>query len=93
MFEFNYSIRDIRISDLGEGIVCLGEGSGGKGAGKWGKGGGKWGKRGREVGVRGEGSGECLPPCPPPHIWKNTIDSTNFTSEGSLQEHLFGHVT
>ena len=27
-----------------------GEGSGGKG---------------REVGVRGEGSGECLPPCPP----------------------------
>ena len=67
MFKFNYSIGDIKNSDLGEGIVCLGEGSGGKGGGKWGKGGGKWGKRGREVGVRGEGSGECLPPCPPPH--------------------------
>ena len=36
MFEFNYSIGDIRNSDLGEGIVCLGEGSGGKGGGKWG---------------------------------------------------------
>ena len=32
-FEFNYSIGDIRNSDLGEGIVCLGEGSGGKGGG------------------------------------------------------------
>ena len=59
MFEFNYSVGDIKNSELGEGIVCLGEGSGGKG-------GGKWGKRGREVGVRGEGSGECLPPCPSP---------------------------
>ena len=59
MFEFNYSVGDIRNSDLGEGIICSGEGSGGKGGGKWGKG-------GREVGVRGEGSGECLPPCPPP---------------------------
>ena len=68
MFKFNYSIGDIKNSDLGEGIVCLGEGSGGKRGGKWGKGGGKWGKRGREVGVRGEGSGECLPPCPPPLI-------------------------
>ena len=61
MFEFNFSVGDIRNSDLGEGIICSGEGNGGKG-------GGKWGKRGREVGVRGEGSGECLPPCPPPHI-------------------------
>ena len=50
MFEFNYSVRDIKNSDLGEGIVCLGEGSGGKGGGKrgtgegsGGKGGGKWG--------------------------------------------------
>ena len=43
-----------------------------RGGGKWGKGGGKWRKRGREVGVRGEGSGECLPPCPPPHIWHST---------------------
>ena len=58
MFEFNYSVGDIRNSDLGEGIICSGEGSGGKG-------GGKWGKRGREVGVRGEGSGECLPPVHP----------------------------
>ena len=64
MFKSNYSVGDIKYSDLGEGIVCLGEGSGGKRGGKWGK--GKWWKRGREVGVRGEGSGECLPPCPPP---------------------------
>ena len=39
MFKFNYSVRDIKNSDLGEGIVCLGEGSGGKGGWKWGKGG------------------------------------------------------
>ena len=64
MFEFNYSVGDIRNSDLGEGIICSGEGSGGKG-------GGKWGKRRREVGERGEGSEECLPPCPPPHSDKN----------------------
>ena len=31
MFEFNYSVGDIRNSDLGEGIICSGEGSGGKG--------------------------------------------------------------
>ena len=43
MFEFNYSVEDIRNSDLGEGIICSGEGSGGKG--------------GREVGEKGEGSG------------------------------------
>ena len=70
MFEFNYSVGDIKNSDLGEGIVCFGEGSRGKGAGKWGKGGKEVGERGREEGVRGEGSGECLPPCPPPHIMK-----------------------
>ena len=58
MFEFNYSVGDIRNSYLGEEIICSGEGSGAKG-------GGKWGKRGREVGVRGEGSGECLPPVHP----------------------------
>ena len=62
IFEVNYSVGDIRNSDLGEGIICSGEGSGGKG-------GGKWGKVGREVGVRGEGSGESLPPCPPPLLW------------------------
>ena len=44
MFEFNYSVGDIKNSDLGEGIVCLGEGSGGKGEGSVGKGGGKCGK-------------------------------------------------
>ena len=44
MFKFNYSVGDIKNSDLAEGIVCLGEESGGKGGGKWGgKGGGKWG--------------------------------------------------
>ena len=42
MFEFNYSVGDIKNSELGEGIVSLGEGSGGKG----------------EVGERGEGSGQ-----------------------------------
>ena len=36
VFEFNYSVGDIKNSDLGEGIVCLGEGSGGKGGGKLG---------------------------------------------------------
>ena len=65
MFEFNYSVRDIKISDLGEGIICLWEGSGGKGGGKWGKGGGKWGTRGREVGVRGREVGNAYPPVHP----------------------------
>ena len=37
MFEFNYSVTDIKNSDLGEGIVCLGEGSGEKGKGSGGK--------------------------------------------------------
>ena len=50
MFKFNYSVGDIKNSDLGEGIVCLGVGSCGKGGGKCGKG-------GREVGEKGEGSG------------------------------------
>ena len=63
--KFNYSIGDIRNSDLGEGIVCLGEGSGAKGGGKWEKGGGKWGKRGREVGVRGREVGNAYPPVHP----------------------------
>ena len=61
MFKFNYSIGDIKNSDLGEGIVCLGEGSGDKGGGKWEKGGGKWGRRGREVGVRGREVGNAYP--------------------------------
>ena len=66
MFKFNYSVRDIKNSDLGEGIVCLGEGSGGKGGGKWGKGGGNWGKRGRDVGVRGREVGNAYSPVHPP---------------------------
>ena len=51
MFEFNYSVGDIRNSDVGEGIICSAEGSGGKGGelgvkgeGSGGKGGGNWGK-------------------------------------------------
>ena len=67
MFEFNYSVRDIKISDLGEGIICLWEGSGGKGGGKWGKGGREVGDKGEGSGGKGEGSGECLSPCPSPH--------------------------
>ena len=39
----------------------MGEGSGGEG-------GGKWGERGREVGGKGEGTGNGVPPCPPPLI-------------------------
>ena len=50
MFEFNYSVGDIRNSDLGEEIVCLGERSGGKRGGKWGKGEGRWGKGGGKLG-------------------------------------------
>ena len=51
MFEFNYSVGDIRNSDLGEGIICSGEGSGVRGGGKWGKGGGE------RSGGKGGGSG------------------------------------
>ena len=46
MFEFNYSVGDIRNSDLGEGIICLGREVGVRGEGSGGKWGGKWGKRG-----------------------------------------------
>ena len=65
MFEFNYSIGNIRNSNLGEGTVCLGEGSGGNGEGSGGKWEGKWGKRGREVGVRGREVGNAYPPVHP----------------------------
>ena len=85
MFEFNYSVGDIRNSDLGEGIICLGEGSGGKG-------GGKWGKRGREVGVRGEGSGECLPPCPPPlYKYRKKLD-THFHNFSCIESDVLSPV-
>ena len=69
MFEFNYSVGDIKNSELGEEIVCLGEGSGGKGEGS--------GERGEGSGRKGEGSGgkgggkwgkPTPPPCPPPPI-------------------------
>ena len=58
MFEFNYSVGDIKNSDLGEGIVCLGEESGGKG-------GREVGERGREVGIRGREVGSAYPPVHP----------------------------
>ena len=38
-----------------------------KGEGSGVVGGGKWGRRGREVGGKGEGTGNGVPPCPPPH--------------------------
>ena len=76
MFKFNYSVGDIKNSDLGEGIVCLGEGSGGKGGGKWGKGGREVGEKGEGSGGKGEGSGECLPPCPPPQSVPTTFEET-----------------
>ena len=44
-------------------------------------GGGKWGRRGREVGGMGEGTGNVVPPCPPPLSWKfidKTLDYFNF---------------
>ena len=38
-----------------------------KGEGSGGEGGGNWGERGRELGGKGEGTGNKVPPCPPPH--------------------------
>ena len=40
-----------------------------KGEGSGREGGGKWGERGREVGGKGEGTGNGVPPCPPPLMW------------------------
>ena len=40
-----------------------------KGEGSGVVGGGKWGRRGREVGGKGEGTGNGVPPCPPPLYW------------------------
>ena len=37
-----------------------------KGEGSRGEGGGKWVRRGRELGGKGEGTGNGVPPCPPP---------------------------
>ena len=39
-----------------------------KGEGSGGEGGGKWGIRGRELGGTGEGTGNGVPPCPPPRL-------------------------
>ena len=66
MFEFNYSVGDIRNSDLGEGIIRSGEGSGGKGGGKWGKGGREVGEKGEGSGGKGGGKWGMPAPCPPP---------------------------
>ena len=66
MFEFNYSVGDIKNSDLGEGIVCLGDGSRGKGEGSGGKGVGRGGKRGGKRGKGGREVGNAYPPCPSP---------------------------
>ena len=79
MFEFSYSIGDIKNFDLGEGIVFLGRELGDKGERSGGKGGREVGGKGEgsgdkgKWGVRGEGSGECLPPCPPSHSWMKYI--------------------
>ena len=47
-----------------------------KGEGSGREGGGNWGRRGREVGGKGEGTGNGVPPCPPPQnerggIWRS----------------------
>ena len=39
-----------------------------KGEGSGVVGGGKWGRRGRELGGKGEGTGNGVPPCPPPRF-------------------------
>ena len=49
MFEFNYSVADIKNSDLREGGNNL------LGGGKWGQGGREVGERGREVVGKGGG--------------------------------------
>ena len=71
MFEFNYSVGEIRNSDLGEGIVCLGEESGVRGR-EVGKSGREMGEKGKGSWGKGEGSGECLPP-PTPHPPLSTL--------------------
>ena len=69
MFKFNYSVGDIKNSDLAEGIVCLGEESGGKGGGKWG---------GKGEGSGGKGGGGMPTPCPPPlTCYKDSIPCPN----------------
>ena len=49
-----------------------------KGEGSGGEGGGKWGRRGREVGGKGEGTGNGVPPCPPPLIWLLIVNKTEY---------------
>ena len=52
-----------------------------KGEGNGGEGGGKWGRRGREVGGKGEGTGNRVPPCPPPLLSAMTIITKTKTPE------------
>ena len=74
MFEFNYSVGDIRNSGYGEGVICLGREERGSGEGSGGKGGEKWGKRGREVGLRGREVGNACLPVHPLNIARNIIN-------------------
>ena len=48
------------------------------GGGKREERGGKWGMRGREVGIEGAGSGDRVPPCPPPQCEVSVILLTLF---------------
>ena len=71
-FSFHYAIFyhsswNIKgLSCRGEDLRWLGEGSETEREGSGVLGGGNWGPRGREVGEKGEGSGDWVPPCPPP---------------------------
>ena len=49
-----------------------------KGEGSGGEGGGKWGRRGREVGGKGEGTGNGVPPCPPPLYYLHVSSDMGF---------------
>ena len=62
-----------------------------KGEGSGVVGGGKWGRRGREVGGKGEGTGNGVPPCPPPHNWPK-IDHTWSVEIKIIQYHLTIHL-
>ena len=49
-----------------------------KGEGSRGEGGGKWRRRGREVGGKGVGTGNGVPPCPPPLKMTSDLLLTRF---------------
>ena len=95
MFEFSYSIGDIKNFDLGEGIVCLGREFGDKGERSGGMGGREVGGKGEgsgdkgNWGVRGEGSGECLPPVHPLILgWSTLCINDHRTQNQSLKQAL-----